>query len=51
MKNLSYTELRERFLSSPVIKLLLERGKEEEVEKLWIAETHEMEQRNRPSRP
>jgi hypothetical protein len=51
VRDFSYTELRERFLSSPVVKLLLERGKEEEVEKLWIEETLEMERRSRPSRP
>jgi hypothetical protein len=41
----SYTELRERFLSSPVVKLLLERGKEEEVEQLWVAEVWDLEKR------
>jgi hypothetical protein len=47
MKHLSYTERRERFLSSPIIRLLIERGKEKEVEELWILEEVDMERQHR----
>jgi hypothetical protein len=51
VNQLSYTERRERFLASPFVKLLLERGEEEKVEKLWTLEEVEVERQSRPPRP